>query len=586
MPDQALPAGSSKTAAIKKVNELFANLLAKQPKGFATSSMGKFDAFREYLAGALKLGDWERYTYAVGSAGIAHNFGSRWSQNNAFSGSHVPLGIGFLSIPEGNDTDELVEKAANTSVKFVDGQRPTSYEAIIIFAQPPGTAILKAHTILALPGSEVAKGLDDLFPGTRLRTVTWTRSTQPPLKPVAPSPEQHHVPSKPLDGALLGALESSLSEANYRAPAGLSSRVICSLAAKRFLILAGLSGSGKTLLAIAIAHWLATQKDQVQIVAVGADWTSSHHLLGYADALDPNGYVRTPALDLLIKANASPELPFFLVLDEMNLSHVERYFSDFLSTMESGQPIDLHGGADARNGVPGSIAFPQNLFIVGTINVDETTYMFSPKVLDRANVLEFTISEVQLSAYLAAGGQFNLGAVAGQGKEYGASLVDFSIQPLGIDELTDETESGAVREALVKLFAATDRAGLQFAYRTTREMVRYVIAHRYLSGESWHPLSAFDALIAQRILPRLSGDGAKLKPILLAIITFCEAVDIEHSKIGGDMEKRWAELQSLDVQAIDSACAKLKESWPITSSKVTRMLKRLSEHGFTTAIEA
>ena len=86
-----------------------------------------------------------------------------------------------------------------------------------------------------------------------------------------------------------------------------------------------------------------------------------------------------------------------MILDEMNLSYVERYFADFLSSLESHSPILLWD--KESDGVPKSISLPRNLFIVGTINVDETTYMFSPKVLDRANVIEFKINEAEMESY-------------------------------------------------------------------------------------------------------------------------------------------------------------------------------------------
>src|SRR5205823_4057895 len=111
--------------------------------------------------------------------------------------------------------------------------------------------------------------------------------------------------------------------------------------------------------------------------------------LGYRDALDSTKYQRPAngALDLLLHAQVNLDQPHFLILDEMNLSHVERYFSDILSALESGEPLALHSGNDDIEKVPPRLALPANLFIVGTVNVDETTYMFSPKVLDRANVL-------------------------------------------------------------------------------------------------------------------------------------------------------------------------------------------------------
>ena len=119
------------------------------------------------------------------------------------------------------------------------------------------------------------------------------------------------------------------------------------------------------------------------------------------------------ALKFMLTAQSHPTKPFFLILDEMNLSKVEHYFSDFLSCLESRISIDgsvrqekviLYAGTefiatndDEFDEITSSIEIPQNLYITGTINVDETTYMFSPKVLDRANVIEF--NEVNLSEY-------------------------------------------------------------------------------------------------------------------------------------------------------------------------------------------
>ena len=116
-------------------------------------------------------------------------------------------------------------------------------------------------------------------------------------------------------------------------------------------------------------------------------------------------YESTPVLDLLLRALADPSRPYFLILDEMNLSHVERYFSDFLSAMESKTPVPIHqekqplltpSGAAVRP----SVDFPGKPLHSGHVNVDETTYMFSPKVLDRANVLEFRIEPEQAKGFV------------------------------------------------------------------------------------------------------------------------------------------------------------------------------------------
>jgi hypothetical protein len=569
--------------ASERANELFQQLLKRAPRGFATSSMGKFDDFRKWLADELNLGDWRTKTYAVGSAGIAHNFGSRWAQNNTISGSHVPLGLAFLSIPEDADEDKLVATAENTNRKFVDGSKPTSFEAIITFVQSLGDPDLHPHSIMALPDSAVAAGLLELFPDLPVTTVDWKRGQLPTGTEALPQ-KADEVVEQPMQPELIGSLIASLETANYMAPEGLAERVVSSLAAKPFLILAGLSGSGKTLLGIMISHWFSLAAEQVQVVAVGADWTTTHHLVGYPDALDHNRYVRTPTLDLLLRAANNPSLPHFLVLDEMNLSHVERYFSDFLSAMESAQPISLHGSDGARDGIAPRVDFPRNLFILGTINVDETTYMFSPKVLDRANVIEFTVTPAAMEAYLGGSGIFDPAAILGAGAAYGPALVEFREGEAALANLAEHEPFA--RSEIQALFVALDRAGMQFGFRTAGEITRYLVANRQLLGSSWTLLRALDAQISQRILPKLSGDAARLRPILTAVLAFCSTAMSGAAPEQDVISAAAEELLQAAPEVIQARCVELAASFPITADKVGRMLRRLEAHGFTTAVEA
>src|SRR6202007_2871683 len=111
--------------------------------------------------------------------------------------------------------------------------------------------------------------------------------------------------------------------------------------------------------------------------------------------------------ELFLRAANDPEHPYLLILDEMNLAHVERYFSDFLSGVESRRPVlpDLIFDQPSRQWVLGDVeaqrrALPRDLLVVGTVNVDETTYMFSPKVLDRAFTFEFRVTSSELDAEL------------------------------------------------------------------------------------------------------------------------------------------------------------------------------------------
>lgn len=156
----------------------------------------------------------------------------------------------------------------------------------------------------------------------------------------------------------------------------LIKRFAYSLLTKPFVILSGLAGSGKTQLALAFAKALVeNEEEQMRVVPVGADWTNREPLLGYPNALKQGEYVHPDSgvLQLLINSNDANNAnkPFFLILDEMNLSYVERYFSDFLSAMESHEAIPLW--SEKNGNVKPTINLPKNLFIIGTINVDETT---------------------------------------------------------------------------------------------------------------------------------------------------------------------------------------------------------------------
>jgi len=179
------------------------------------------------------------------------------------------------------------------------------------------------------------------------------------------------------------------------------------LKTKGFVILSGLSGTGKTKLAQLFAELLCPcekcQKGEGHNVcdecthlflSVRPDWRDSKALLGYYNPLTER-YESTPLLEFLLRAawdykqNKGNAQPYFVILDEMNLAHVEYYFADFLSVLESGRDEEGWTKESLRLERIGNLPLPPNLYIIGTVNIDETTYMFSPKVLDRAFTLEF-----------------------------------------------------------------------------------------------------------------------------------------------------------------------------------------------------
>lgn len=327
--------------------------------------------------------------------------------------------------------------------------------------------------------------------------------------------------------------------AGLKVTSTLAGRFMASLLAKRFLILTGLAGSGKTKLADAFASWVCSDHaSQVRLIPVGADWTNNENLLGYADALRADSYCKpaSGALDLLLTACADPDRPYFLILDEMNLSHVERYFADLLSAIESGRKLGLHGGIGDLDGVPPSLSLPDNLFIIGTVNVDETTYMFSPKVLDRANVIEFRATAEQIGEFLDAPDKIRLEELEGKGAGYGGPIVEqarsaaprLSALPvtisLGIDHST------ALKERLVEVFGALAEIGAEFGFRAAYEISRFVYFHATLVGPGWKFEESLDAQVLQKLLPKLHGSERRLGPVLAKLGAFCNKYSLTASK--------------------------------------------------------
>ncbi len=277
------------------------------------------------------------------------------------------------------------------------------------------------------------------------------------------------------------------------------------------------------------------EADCYRVIPVGADWTSNENILGYPDALQENAY-RKPisgALDLILRARNDKERPYFLILDEMNLSHVERYFADILSAIESGKEIPLHTASipincgKAQIPVPGKLSLPGNLFIIGTVNIDETTYMFSPKVLDRANVIEFRATREDIEMFLNSPTRVNIDSFAGEGKGYGTTFVRMgsnekaspSIIPSDICDTT--FIANELKKQLVEIFEKLKPIGAEFGFRTAIEISRYIYFDAILSGPGWNFNDALDAQIVQKLMPKLHGSDRKLRPVLDELKAFC-----------------------------------------------------------------
>ena len=312
--------------------------------------------------------------------------------------------------------------------------------------------------------------------------------------------------------------DSSLSNANFSLPQTLPYRFIASLITKPFVILTGLSGSGKTKLAEAFAMWIVEKDEQVCMISVGADWTNREPLLGFPNALEAGTYVKPDcgALDLILNAKGDPERPYFLILDEMNMSHVERYFADFLSAMEStDRIIALHDDSEQWKGdVPASIKLPENLFVIGTVNIDETTYMFSPKVLDRANVIEFRVSSKEMGSFLEKPARLDMSALKGGGKSMGQDFVRQS-------NSTNKKPDAGLKEDLMPFFNKLHETGAEFGYRSAVEIAQFVSVCEVIAGENMSRDTVIDAAIMQKLLPKVHGSRNKIEKTLIKLGHLC-----------------------------------------------------------------
>ena len=306
-------------------------------------------------------------------------------------------------------------------------------------------------------------------------------------------------------------------------------RYISSLIAKPFVILTGNSGTGKTRIAKQISQYLEKDVDGKRnwlIVPVGADWTDNTKMLGFYNPLEER-YVSTPTLDFILQASENVSIPHFLILDEMNLSHVERYFSDFLSAMESDEEIPLYkkpvkkgDTEDSEDVIPEKIRLPKNLFVTGTVNIDETTYMFSPKVLDRSNVVEFKPEKDDVLKLMTGATDVNKVEAADFGVAEGFTVLASEIRN-GVCNV-DADILDQVKLFLDSIYDELQESGFEFAYRTVKEIRQYFAAACELQKEGFSLTRTMDEQIVQKILPKIYGDRKQIGELLNTLETKCK----------------------------------------------------------------
>lgn len=309
------------------------------------------------------------------------------------------------------------------------------------------------------------------------------------------------------------------------------------LQTRPLVILPGISGTGKTRLTRLYADAVydvqpGRDNPYYLVVAVQPDWHSARDLLGYYNALTAS-FQPTPFLRFMLQAAADPQQTYFVCLDELNLARPEYYLAPLLSAMETvegtidlglpGDEAPMAGGGTLRS----PLRLPVNLRMIGTVNVDESTFALSDKLLDRANLIELT--DVDLPAFRA-----------------------------GYQGHVDEE----VWAAIVEVQGLTAQAGHSFGYRTIGEMLRFVEQ----AAGSLTPRQALDLQLKQRVLPRLRGeDGPRLRRALSELLALTL----------GRPVAEWGRATLVTPEQLAAA------PYPESAAKLRRMLERLDQDGFT-----
>ena len=333
---------------------------------------------------------------------------------------------------------------------------------------------------------------------------------------------------------------------------------LTALRTKPFMLLAGISGTGKSRIVRKLAQASTTQKydkdedrwkdnrpENFELMQVKPNWHNSMDVVGFYSNISKK-YEFTPFVEFVVKAWQHKDTPYFLCLDEMNLAPVEEYFAEFLSAIESrstdengeyttdpiikpfkefgkdvcedmlrhllGEAHHTESNPLAEQFTEKGLTLPPNLMVMGTVNMDETTFSFSRKVLDRAMSVE--MNEVDYDKFLSGESeQFPLL------KDINDLLVK---RPQQASEVRDKIDSKRVISYLKTVNSLLDGTPFKLGYRAANEAMLYVAASRDFAGEKFSIYQALDEFTLMKILSRIEGDDNRLavdenNPILEAI---------------------------------------------------------------------
>lgn len=335
-----------------------------------------------------------------------------------------------------------------------------------------------------------------------------------------------------------------------------------SLKTKPFVLLAGISGTGKSKLIKLFAEAVGASQENARfsLIPVRPDWNDGSDLLGY-EAIDGTFRIG-PLTKVLLDASKEEnrDKPYFICLDEMNLSRVEHYFSDFLSIVESREKKDdiIKSDPILSHSSLGNVSLPDNVYIIGTVNMDETTHPFSKKVLDRANTIEF--NQVELDKYLDLDSERNIDPVYLDNQIFRADFLIMKDVYLDNKDLVY-----SIVNRLKEINTILEKNHLHVGFRVRDEITFYMVynnLYNLIDGDK-----AFDYQIMQKILPRIQGSSIAIKRLLTDLFNYLANINLNYSK-----DEIYLEMHDLIKQG---------KKYEQSLTKIAYMVERFEEDGFT-----
>jgi hypothetical protein len=380
----------------------------------------------------------------------------------------------------------------------------------------------------------------------------------------------------------MGALLKHISGRGYVFEPWQVAQYVASVRTKPFVILAGITGTGKSKLPRLVEE---ATGGRVDLIPVRPDWTDSSEALGYVDI--EGAFRPGRVLEVAMEAMTADDLHHTLIIDEMNLARVEHYFAEVLSRIEDRRRLSAGGWASSAliqtslresDAEWGQVQLPANLAIIGTVNMDESAHGFSRKVLDRAFTIE--LSDVALDRWEANG---NDEATVEGSRNHTWPVSAWWPRATRLSELADLTPEERARvnegvKSLIELNTILAPAQLQVGYRTRDEVALFLLHaddirpfFRTTDGENVEPL---DLAVQMKILPRIVGGSAGIRRVLLGILGWATTgTPYDHEEDVREIMETW------DSRGRPGRLPEAR--FPAVAGRACLMMDRLQSEGFT-----